>query len=109
MNESFYYATCLDFLNSLLIHNLLFNKTLYTLIDFVPDKNCLKAILKQPYIIADYIYYLEEVKELLNYSGFKNTKNSDYYNKEFGLILENIHNENIITQNNIVLLVLFFM
>jgi hypothetical protein len=100
VNDAIYYATWLDFLNSLLIHNLLFDKTAYTLIGFINENDCLKAIVKQVYITADSKVNLDAVKDLLNYNGFENTKNCDYYNKEFSLILEDIHDENVITQNN---------
>ena len=100
VNDGIYYATWLDFLNSILIHNVLFDKTAYNLIGFITEENSLKAILKQAYINADCKVNLEDVKELLNYNGFANTKNCDYYNKELGLILEDIHDENVITQNS---------
>ena len=100
VNDGIYYATWLDFLNSILIHNLLFDKTAYTLIGFIIEEDILKALLKQAYVIADCKVNLADVKELLNYNGFANTKNCDYYNKELGLILEDIHDENVITQNS---------
>jgi hypothetical protein len=31
---------------------------------------------------------LDDIRELLNYNGFENTKRQDYYNNEFGLVLE---------------------
>ena len=43
--------------------------------------------------------------ELHKYRGFENTKRQDYYNKEFGLILEDMHDENVIAGEN----VLFFI
>ena len=32
-------------------------------------------------------------------NGFLNTKNHDYYNAELCLILEDLHDENVLTQN----------
>ena len=44
-------------------------------------------------------------KDLLSFNGFENTKRQDYYNKEFGLVLEDMHDENVIARQD----VLFFI
>jgi Serine/Threonine/Tyrosine Kinase found in polyvalent proteins len=44
---------------------------------------------------------LKAVKSFLEYNGFKNTKRNDYYNKELGLILEDIHDENVIMNSGV--------
>ena len=41
---------------------------------------------------------LENIKELLTFNGFENTRRQDYYNKEFGLELEDMHDENVIVK-----------
>lgn len=38
-------------------------------------------------------------------NNFENKKNSDYFNIEMGLILEDLHDENVLTNNG----VLFFV
>ena len=43
---------------------------------------------------------LEDIKELLAFNGFENTKRQDYFNHEFGLILEDMHDENVIAGDN---------
>jgi hypothetical protein len=43
---------------------------------------------------------LEDIKELLAFNGFENTKRQDYFNHEFGLILEDMHDENVIVGDN---------
>lgn len=48
---------------------------------------------------------LEKVKEFLTNNGFKNIRNNDYYNEDLGIILEDLHDENVLTQNGI----LFFI
>ena len=59
----------------------------------------------QPYIRFDSPVNLNDVKKLLAYNGFVNTRRNDYYNKELGIILEDMHDENIISNSNI----LFFI
>lgn len=38
-------------------------------------------------------------------NGFENIRNNDYFNKNLGIILEDLHDENVLTQNG----VLFFI
>jgi hypothetical protein len=100
VNDAVYYATWLEFFNSLVIYNALFEETAYTFLGFIERDTTLFAVLKQPFIKSDAPVDLEDVKELLAFNGFTNTKRNDYYNKELGLILEDMHDENIIVQSN---------
>ena len=100
INTGIYYNTWLDFLNSILIHNLLFKDACYTLLGFIEVENGLNAVLQQPFIVSNELTNLTNVKNFLGFNGFVNTKRNDYYNKELGLILEDIHDENVITQNS---------
>ena len=101
LNDAIYYATWLDFFNSILFHNLLFEETSYQLIGFSKRGEDLQAVLKQAFVISDALVDLSTVKEFLEFNGFINTKRNDYYNKELGLILEDIHDENVIMNSGI--------
>jgi hypothetical protein len=100
INDAIYYATWLEFFNSLVIHNLLFVDTTYTFLGFTEQEGSLLAVLKQPYIPSDAPVNLDDVKKLLASNGFLNTKRNDYFNKELGIILEDMHDENIIVNSN---------
>lgn len=100
VNDAIYYATWLEFFNSIVIHNLLFVDTAYTFLGFVEKDDSLLAVLKQPFIPSDTPVDLEDVKQLLAFNGFTNTKRNDYFNKELGIILEDMHDENIISNSN---------
>jgi hypothetical protein len=100
LNDAIYYNTWLDFLNSVLIHNLLFEETAYTLHGFTLKDDCLFAVLKQPFIISDSPTDLSDVKYYLEYNGFLNTRRNDYYNEELCLILEDMHEENVLANSN---------
>jgi len=39
---------------------------------------------------------LSDVKEFLTSNGFENTRNHDYYHPELGIILEDLHDENVL-------------
>ena len=98
MNDAVYYSSWLDFLNSVLIHNLFFFDTAYSLLGFVVIDEVFFAVLEQPFVIADAKTNLDNVKVFLESNSFKNTKRNDYYSSEFGLILEDIHDENVIVR-----------
>lgn len=87
-----------------MIHNLLFPNTAYTFLGFTENKGNFSAVLNQPFIVGNQAD-LKDINELLTFNGFTNTKRQDYYNKEFGLILEDMHDENVIAREDI----LFFI
>ncbi len=99
INDAIYYATWLEYLNSLLLHNLIFKDTAYTFLGFIDLDNVLHAVVRQPFIIADGQAALEDIRAFLEYNGFENTRRHDYFNKTYGLILEDMHDENVILKS----------
>jgi hypothetical protein len=100
LNDAIYYATWLEFFNSLVLHNLIFINTTYHLLGFVKENNVLNAVLKQPYIKSDNQVDLNDIKRFLTYNEFELFKRNDYRNKELGLILEDMHDENVIVNSD---------
>ncbi|MBK7763656.1 MAG: hypothetical protein IPI46_09825 [Bacteroidetes bacterium] len=99
LNDAVYYNNWLDFLNSLIIHNQIFPDTSYELKGFMVANGVLLAVLEQNFIVSNEDVDLAEVETLLSYNGFEKIKRNDFYNKELGLLLEDIHDENVIKQN----------
>ena len=104
LNDAIYYATWTEYFNSLVIHNLLFPNTVYSFLGFTENKGSLCVVLQQPFIEGEQAD-LRDIEELLTFNGFANTRRQDYYNKEFGLLLEDMHDENVIAGRD----VLFFI
>ncbi len=104
-NESIFYLTWLDYFHSLLLHNYFFPSTAYNLIGVLLEKECLHAVVKQPYIKSTEPTNTDIIKEFMKINGFRNTRNNDYRNAEAGIILEDLHDENVLTNNS----VLFFI
>lgn len=102
LNDAVYYSTWLDFFNSILLHNILFEETSYELVGFAKRDDNLQAVLKQAFVISDSPVNLQDVKAFLEFNGFINTRRNDYYNKSTGLILEDIHDENVIMNSGII-------
>ncbi|SDC31197.1 hypothetical protein SAMN04487894_1023 [Niabella drilacis] len=99
VNDAVYYATWLEYFDSVLIHNLLFPDTAYSLLGFMKINNTFFIAVQQPFIqgaSAD----LSDINMLLTYNGFSNIKRQDYFNDEFGLLLEDMHDENVIAKEN---------
>ena len=104
VNDAVYYATWEEYFNSVIIYNLLFPSTSYSLLGFIEiDKN-LHAVMEQPFVEGKQAK-LEDIKELLTFNDFTNTKRQDYYNKELNLLLEDMHDENVIAKDDL----LFFI
>ena len=99
LNDAVYYATWLEFFNSILLHNIIFSNTAYSLLGFVKEDETLYAVLKQPFISADAQVELDEIKKLLSFNGFENNRRNDYVHKELGLILEDMHDENVLVNS----------
>lgn len=102
LNDSIYYASWLDYLNNLLLNNYFFPDTAYQLLGFYKsDNDVLYALVAQNYVESNQPTDLSLVKQFLENNGFKNTKNNDYFNTDLGIILEDLHDENVLTANDI--------
>ena len=58
-------------------------------------------MVQQNYVLITSTTDLLEVKTFLTLNGFENNRNNDYYNPELGIILEDLHDENVLTRNEI--------
>ena len=97
LNDSIYYLSWEDYFNNLLLNNYFFQDTAYELIGFHQSDNVLYAVVVQEFIKSDQHTELENVKKILLENGFLNKKNNDYYHPHLGIILEDLHDENVLT------------
>ncbi|MBS4044610.1 MAG: hypothetical protein KGZ59_12465 [Chitinophagaceae bacterium] len=100
INDAIYYNTWLDFFNSILLHNYYFTNTHYNLLGFVETNNILYAALEQAYVNANKLTDFENVKTYLNTNEFLHKKRYDFINKKYGITLEDVHDENVLTFND---------
>lgn len=102
LNDSIYYESWLDYFINLLLNNFFFPDTAYELLGFYKsENNTLYALVEQNYIKSNSLTDLLKVKSFLKSNGFTNTKNNDYYNPELGIILEDLHDENVLTMDDV--------
>ncbi|MGV9004659.1 putative polyvalent protein kinase domain-containing protein [Flavobacterium sp.] len=101
LNDAIYYTSWKDYFLNLLLHNYFFPDTAYQLVGFTKDKDILYAVVQQSFVTITTTTDLHQVKMFLELNGFINNRNNDYYNPELGIILEDLHDENVLTKNNI--------
>lgn len=102
-NDSIFYITWNDYFTNLLIHNYLFPTTAYQLLGFFEnrDKTEFYSVVKQPFIESTSPTDLSLLKLFLKKNGFQHKKNNDYFNPELGIILEDLHDENVLTNQGV--------
>ena len=101
LNDAIFYNSWLDYFNNLLLNNYFFPDTAYQLLGFYKDNHVLYAVVEQSFVKATEKTDLNLVKEFMESNGFTNTRNNDYYNSELGIILEDLHDENVLTKNGL--------
>lgn len=101
LNDSIYYATWRDYFLNLILHNYFFPDTAYNLLGFTIENEILFAVVEQSFVSVNQSTDLSQVKEFLTSNGFENVRNNDYYNSSLGIILEDLHDENVLTKNGI--------
>jgi hypothetical protein len=105
LNDAIFYASWTDYFHSLLMHNYFFPNTAYELTGFYKDEHSLFAVVRQSYIHISETTNLLLVQTFLEANGFRIIRNNDYVHDELGIILEDIHDENVLVNDGI----LFFI
>ena len=100
-NDAIYYGSWIDYFHNLLLDNFFFPDTAYELVGFTKDNENLYAVVKQQFVTITDVTDLTKVKAFLEANGFKNNRNNDYINKDLGIILEDLHDENVLTKNGV--------
>ena len=101
INDGVFYASWKDYFVGLLIHNYLFPTTVYELLGFYQKDETFHAVVKQPFIESTEPTDLEKLRRFLENNGFQHKKNNDYFNLELGIVLEDLHDENVLTNQGV--------
>jgi hypothetical protein len=101
LNDAIYYSSWKDYFYNLLLHNYFFSDTAYNLLGFTKENEVIYAVVQQNFVSITSNTDLKKVKDFLTINGFENNRNNDYINPELGIILEDLHDENVLTQNDI--------
>jgi hypothetical protein len=101
LNDAIYYASWIDYFYNLLIHNYFFPDTAYTLNGFMKVNDSFYAVVQQNFVAITAPTNLDKVKQFMSANGFENNRNNDYINTDLGLILEDLHDENVLNRNDV--------
>jgi hypothetical protein len=101
LNDGIFYTSWEDYLNNLLLHNFFFPDTAYELLGFIINSDVLFAVVKQRFVKATAQTDLQLLKDFLASNGFINSRNNDYYHPQLGIILEDLHDENVLTKDGV--------
>ena len=101
LNDAIYYLFWKDYFINLLLHNYFFSDTAYKLLGFTKENDILYAVVQQPFVAITENTDLQKVKNFMIRNGFENNRNNDYINKKLGIILEDLHDENVLTSKDV--------
>lgn len=101
LNDAIYYSRWIDYFVNLQLNNFYFPETSYKLIGFCLIDKTLYALVEQPFVKSNPPTNFAQVKEFMYANGFVNTRNHDYYNQDLVIIFEDLHDENVLTQNGV--------
>ncbi|GHT57384.1 hypothetical protein FACS18945_1540 [Bacteroidia bacterium] len=101
LNDSIYYLSWVDYFHNLLLNNYFFPSTAYNLLGFYENGNTLYSVVEQIFIKTTEKTDLIHVKQFMQSNGFNLIRNNDYFNPELGIIIEDLHDENVLTNNGI--------
>jgi hypothetical protein len=101
LNDAIYYSSWVDYFVSLLLNNYFFTDTAYKLLGFFENDEVIHAVVQQHFVNATEKTNLFHVEQFMKSNGFNKIRNNDYYNPELGIILEDLHDENVLTNNGI--------
>lgn len=101
LNDKPFYGFWVDYLNNLLLHNYFFPSVSYKLLGFKEQDFKIYAVVEQPFVQNDKKVNLEDVEKFLFNKGFskKNPLRNDYINEEIGIVLEDLHDENVLQKD----------
>ena len=101
LNDAIYYLSWGDYFVNLLLNNYFFPDTAYNLSGFFENDNIVYAVVEQNFITATQKTDLKHVEQFMNSNSFQKIRNNDYFNPKLGIILEDLHDENVLTSNDI--------
>jgi len=101
LNDAIFYLSWADYFTNLLLNNYFFPDTAYNLLGFFGDKTIVYAVVEQSFVRATEKTDLLFVEQFMNSNGFQKIRNNDYFNPKLGIIIEDLHDENVLSNNGI--------
>jgi hypothetical protein len=96
VNLGRFHSTWLEYFNRLLFHAFLFPATRYTTVGFTEEQGQFGVITEQVFFTVSSGATRDVVEPYLKSHGFERIKNEDYFNKDISVKLEDLHDENVL-------------
>ena len=78
-----------------------FEDTAYQLTGFTEFEGIVYSVVLQNYVSETGPTNVKHLNHFLELNGFENIRNHDYIHKDLGIILEDLHDENVLTNNGV--------
>jgi len=101
LNDGIYYRCWQEYFQNILLHNYFFTDTAYELLGFVYDDKRLYCVVQQNFVSTTEVTDISHVKSFMSANGFRNNRNNDYIHDNLGIIIEDLHDENVLTKNQV--------
>jgi hypothetical protein len=101
LNDGIYYRCWQEYFQNILLHNYFFTDTAYELLGFVAETNRLYCVVQQNFVSTNEVTDINHVKSFMSANGFRNNRNNDYIHDDLGIIIEDLHDENVLTKNEV--------
>jgi len=100
LNSTRFYNSWHEYFNSLLLQNYFFPQTSYELLGFKEVDGLLHSVVKQPFVYGNDSTSLSHIRQFMQFNDFTRVSEfriNDYENKEMGIIIGDLHDDNVFT------------
>ena len=95
-NNLLYHTNWLEYFHRLVLHNWLFPETAVTFLGLMFVDDDLQPVISQKALQSVRGATQPEVEAEMNRRGFQRRFADDYYNPDLGVVVEDLHNENVL-------------
>jgi hypothetical protein len=95
-NDLIFHGTWLEYFHRLALHNWLFPDAAYRFDGFMDVAGVLYAVTAQKSVLAECGATRAHVEREMRKMGFERTGGDDYYSRDLGVIVEDLHDENAV-------------
>ena len=95
-NNLFYHSNWLEYFHRLVLHNWLFPETAVDFLGLMLVNDDLQPVITQKALLAVRGAERKEVENEMKRRGFYRRKADDYYNPDLGVMVEDLHDENVL-------------